>query len=140
MLKEDIDLSLVYKERVGDILFLLGTILAIISTYQAEQSIVTKLLRIKSTQDNSANTTALASWLFFTASIIFANVAIIRLVELKQPTNSKVSPSILRGSKFTVIGNIFKVVGFGLAAIGNQLKANSLNDTFTKRALRLHNR
>jgi hypothetical protein len=127
MLKEDIDLSLVYQERVGDILFLLGTILAIISTYQAEQFIVTKLLRIKSTQDYSLNTTAQASWLFFIASIIFANVAIIRLIELKQSTDSKVSPLMLRGSKFTAIGNLFKVVGFGLAAIGNQLKASSSN-------------
>ena len=138
--KEDIELSLIYQERVGDSLFLLGTILAIISNYQAEQSIITKLLRIKPTKDNSANITALASWFFFTASIIFVHVAIIRLIELKQPTNSKVSPLMLRGSKFTVIGDIFKVVGFGLATIGNQLKANSLNDTHTKRGLRLFNR
>jgi len=141
MLKEDIDLSLIYQERFGDILFLLGTILAIISGYQAQQSIVTKLLRSKSTKDNkSANTISLASWLFFTASIIFANVAIIRLIELNQSTNAKVSPLMLRGSNFLVIGDIFKVFGFGLAAIGNQLKVNSLNDTRTKRGLRLFNR
>jgi len=128
MLKEDIELSLIYQERFGDILFLLGTILAIISGYQAEQSIVTKLLRIKSTKDNkAANTISLASWLFFAASIIFAHVAIIRLIELNQSTNSKVSPLMLRGSNFLVIGDIFKVFGFGLAAIGNQLKAKSSN-------------
>jgi hypothetical protein len=121
MFKVDVDLSLVYQQRSGDILFLIGTLLAIISTYQAEQSIVT------STKDNSANTTALASWLFFIANIIFVHVAIIRLVELSQPTNSKVSPLMLRGSNFTVIGDIFKVIGFGIAAIGNQLQANSSN-------------
>jgi len=130
MLKEDIELSLIYQERFGEILFLLGTILAIISGYQAEQSIVTKLLRIKSTKDNkAANTISLASWLFFAASIIFAHVATIRLIELNQSTNSKVSPLMLRGSNFLVIGDIFKVFGFGLAAIGNQLKVKSSNST-----------
>ncbi|MDR3491582.1 MAG: hypothetical protein P4M12_06000 [Gammaproteobacteria bacterium] len=112
---------MVHQQRSGDILFLIGTLLAIISTYQAEQSI------IKSTKDNSANTTALASWLFFIANIIFAHVAIIKLVELCQLTNSKVSPLMLKGSSFTVIGDIFKVIGFGIAAIGNQLQANSSN-------------
>lgn len=125
MLKTDVDLNLIYQERIGDILFLVGTILAIISTYQAENSIIAKLLKIKSAPDNSANTTAAASWLFFIASLIFAHVAIIRLAEIRSTTGSIVSPLMLRGSKISTIGNIFKAIGFGLAAIGNQLKANS---------------
>lgn len=125
MLKTEVDFSLIYEERIGDILFLLGTILAIISNYQAEQSLINKQLKINSTQDYSAYTIATASLLFLVASILFSYVAIIRLMELRSTTNSKVLPLMLKGSKFTAIGNVFKVIGFGLAAIGYQLKANS---------------
>lgn len=120
----NLDLSLVYQERLGDIIFLIGTILAIISTRQAERSIIGKLLKIKFTQNDSAYTIAAASWLFFVASIIFAYTAIIRYDEILE-TDPNVSPLTVRGGKATAIGNIFKVIGFGLAAIGNQLKANS---------------
>jgi len=45
-------------------------------------------------------------------------------MELKSPRNSKTSPVLIKGGKWTTIGNILKSVGFGLAAIGYQLKAS----------------
>ena len=45
-----LDISLVYEERAGDIIFLIGTIIAIVSTYQVEQSIIDKLFMIKSSE------------------------------------------------------------------------------------------
>ena len=124
----DLDLILIYEERTGDILFLIGTILAILSSYQAEQSIIAKIMRIPLINHNSAKTLAVASWLFFIASIIFAHVAITRFVQLSKP-HSRTSPFFLKGSKYTAVGNIIKSVGFGIAAVGNQLKASSLSQT-----------
>ncbi len=120
----ELDLSLIYQERIGDILFLIGTILAIISTYQAEKALIVKIFNIRSAPNNSAYTIASASWISLAASIIFAYVAIIRYDEVAA-TDPNVSPLTLRGGKTTIIGDLFKVIGFGLAAIGNQLKVNS---------------
>ncbi|MCG1025402.1 hypothetical protein [Dehalobacter sp.] len=119
----ELDLSLIYKERTGDILFLIGTLLAIISTYQAVQSTIGKYF-FRSSKNDSAFTIATASWLFFAASIIFAYVAVIRYEEVAA-IDPYISSSTLLGGKFTAIGNTVKVIGFGLSAIGNQIKANS---------------
>ncbi len=118
----ELDLNLIYEERIGDIIFLIGTILALISTYQAAGSIINKLFfNIKSSPDNSAFTITAASWLFLISSFAFAHVAIIRYNTISI-TDPNVTPLTLKGSKITALGNIIKVVGFGLAAIGNQLK------------------
>jgi len=119
---------LVYEERIGDIVFLIGTILAIVSTYQAEQSILDKLFMNKSSE-SSAYTIATASGLFFIASIIFAHVAIIRMVELISNINTSTSYLTIKASKVIVIADIIKIIGFGLAAIGNLIRIRSLSGT-----------
>ncbi len=118
-----LELSLVHEERIGDALFLLGTILAFIANYQAEQALITTP-EAKPLPNQSAYTITLASWLFFLSSILFTHVAIIRWMELKSTRNSKTSPVLIKGTKWATIGNILKSVGFGLAAIGYQLKAS----------------
>lgn len=100
-----LDISLVYEERMGDIIFLIGTILAIVSTYQAEQSIIDKLFMIKSLE-KSAYTIATASGLFFIASITFAHVAIVRMVELKSNLNTSTSNLTIKASQVIAIANI----------------------------------
>lgn len=126
MQRERFALSLVYQERIGDILFLIGTLLAIISTYQAERIIVDIIFdrRPRSERDDSANTIALESWFFFIASIIFARVGVIRWTELIA-SKAEAAPLLIKGSELSTLGGIIKVIGFGLSAIGNQLKANS---------------
>ena len=121
-----LDIKLVYEERTGDIVFLIGTILAIVSTYQAEQSILDKLFMTES-PENSAYTIATASWLFLIASTIFAHVAIVRLAQLKKNTNKSTSHSTIKAIQIVTIADIIKVIGFGLAAIGNQIRVNSLS-------------
>jgi uncharacterized membrane protein len=123
----EFDLRLIYEERIGDILFFVGTILAINSTFQAERSIITKIFRIRPIQDNSVYTIATSSWLFLIASLIFAHAAILRLAELSK--NASTPPAYLKASQILVTGNIIKVFGFALAAIGNQMKVNSLSQT-----------
>ncbi|AET67016.1 hypothetical protein Desor_1354 [Desulfosporosinus orientis DSM 765] len=126
MPKEDLDLTLIYEERTGDFLFLLGTILAFISNFKAEQSLLTeKLLTVKPEEEKSTMSIALASWLFLLASILFTHVAIIRFIELKSqqsPTKSKNFPILIKGSKLLIIGDITKTAGFGIAAIAYLLK------------------
>jgi len=122
-----LDISLVYEERTGDIIFLIGTILAIVSTYQAEQSIIDKLFMIKSSE-KSAYTIATASWLFFIASLIFVHVAIVRTAELKN-NSTGTSYSTIRASQIIMNADIIKSIGFGLASIGSQLRVRSLSRT-----------
>lgn len=123
--KLEFDLNLVYQERFGDILFLTGTILSIISTFQAEQSLFSKALGNRTIQDNSAYTIVAASWLFFAASLIFWYTAAIRLAELKRITKHNSFSSEIIGSQISTTGSAIKAIGFGLAAIGNQIKAYS---------------
>lgn len=123
-----LDISLVYEERTGDIVFLIGTILAIVSTYQAEQSILDKLVMNKFSE-SSAYTIATASGLFLIASILFAHVAIVRMVELKSNINTITSNLTIKASQVIVIADIIKTIGFGLAAIGNLMRIRSLSGT-----------
>lgn len=118
----ELSLSLVKDERISDILFLIATIMALISTYQAEKEIIAKEFKKESLPDDSAYTIAVTSWTFFIASIILAYVAITRYNQIAT-TDPDVSPLTLKGGKFTAIGNILSVIGYGLAAIGDQLKA-----------------
>lgn len=121
--KEELDLSLIYEERIGDFLFLLGTILAFISNFQAEKSLLTeKTSKLKPTEENSAMTIAVASWLFFLASILFTHVSVLRLVDLKSTSTLKTSLSFIKGTKLAVSGNLLKAAGFGIAAIAYLLK------------------
>ncbi|WP_425803682.1 hypothetical protein ACHOLT_18535 [Desulfitobacterium sp. Sab5] len=123
MPQKELDLSLIYEERTGDFLFLLGTILAIISNFQAEQSLLTEeALKFKPIEENSAMTTAAASWLFFLASILFTHVSIMRLANLESASTLKTSLSFIKGTKLVVPGNLLKTAGFGIAAIAYQLK------------------
>lgn len=122
--ESQLDIILVYEERIGDIIFLIGTILAIVSTYQAEDSIISKLYKIKPS-DNSVYTIATASWLFLIASIVFAHVSIVRLIGLSETINASTSDLTLKTSQIVTIGNIVKVIGFGLAAIGNQYRIST---------------
>lgn len=123
MANENVDLTLTYEERAGDLLFLLGTILAFISNYQEEQALLTENVSMVKPKDiDSAMSITAASWLFFLASILFTHVAIVRLEELGSTTNLKTSLVLTRGTKLAVIGNLLKSAGFGIAAIAYQLK------------------
>lgn len=120
---EHLDLTLTYEERAGDLLFLLGTILAFISTYQEEQALLTENVpTVKPKEIDSAMSITAASWLFFLASILFTHVAIVHLEELKSTPNLRISLVFTRGTKLAVIGNLLKSAGFGTAAIAYQLK------------------
>ncbi len=118
------NLNLVFKERFGDILFLIGTLLAIISTCQAEQALLEPQRR-QPASGNAASTLAAASWLFFAASIIFAYVALARYEEAEAADRNAPKSTMLVGSRIAAAGNVIKAIGFALAAIGNQLKANA---------------
>lgn len=123
MPKKGLDLSLIYEERTGDFLFLLGTILAFISNFEAEQSLCTeRASTVKPLEENSAMTITAASFLFFLASILFTHVAVIRLIELKSSLNSKTSPVLIKGTRLVATGNLLKTAGFGISAIAYQLK------------------
>lgn len=123
-----LEICLVYEERTSDIIFLIGTIVAIVSTYQAEQSILDKLFMIKSSE-NPVYTIATASWLFFMASVIFAHVAIVRMAEVKTNIDPSTSYLTIKTSQIITIAAIIKAIGFGLAAIGNQIRVRSLSRT-----------
>ncbi|EHQ90577.1 hypothetical protein [Desulfosporosinus youngiae] len=122
--KFELDLSLVKDERISDILFVIASIIALISTYQAEKEIIAKEFNKESIADNSAYTIAASSWTFFIGSIIFTYVSVARYCQIATD-DPDVSPLTLKGGKYSVVGNIISVIGFCLVAIGDQLKANA---------------
>ena len=130
-LKTATDLQLNQNERVGDILFLIGTIAALISTDQTEKALLEPPAQANKAAKESSQalkTLALSSWIFFMASIIFTVTAFARLRELnieQSLPNSTPNTGNLFGQNVTTIGNVFKLIGFGLAAIGNQIRAGS---------------
>ena len=125
--------ELIQQKRVGDILFFIGTILDWTATSQEEQITFQTRIQQLSRQDTSylANSTArifaLESWCFLVAVLIFANVSYVKLKEQEanMPSNAPLSSKEnIFASYILVIGNIVKVIGFSLTAIGNQIKAN----------------
>ena len=130
MPNDNLNLSLIYEERTGDFLFLMGTILAFVSNFQAEESLRTeKNLKVKTKEANSLISATAASLLFFLASILFSHVAIIRFAELKSNSNSKTSPEFRKGTALAALGNIVKSAGFGIAAIASLLKLSDVKKT-----------
>lgn len=128
------DLKLIEQDKTGNLLFYIGTILAIISTYQIEKSIVNKNFKQISEQEtasptnNTANTIAIFSWIFLFAIIIFTNTSSERLKEQKSRINNSTSLSGLKNFKGTHIvafGSYIKLIGFAIVAIGNQIKADN---------------
>ncbi|MGE5629592.1 MAG: hypothetical protein ACM3TR_00685 [Caulobacteraceae bacterium] len=135
--KSALDLNLIQQERVGDTLFLIGTILAFISADQAENTIVQKPASQSSERsssspiNNSAITIAIASWIFLIASIIFANVASTRLAEqttTKASTETAADKTLI-ADQIAAFGSIVKVIGFVLVAIANQIKIGGNQDS-----------
>lgn len=132
--KDIFDLGLIQKEKLGDILFGIGTILAWISSKQAEANIIQGKTEQPSYQDGAtsendpAKTVALAAWVFLAAIIIFAITSYKKFVEQKSDINASSSPADykkLAGSEITAFGNIVKVIGFTIVAVGDQITANS---------------
>lgn len=129
--KKQQELNLIYEERIGDFLFLLGTILAFVSNFQSENA----LLRKPSGQENppenkSAATIASASWLFFFASILFTHVSIIRLIDQEIFMHNHISETSAEGTRLAALGNIVKSIGFAISAIAYQLKA--IDEVFSR--------
>ena len=129
--------KLIQQKRIGDILFFIGTTLDWAATSQEEQTIVLTRMKQLSSQEasnltnNTAKIFALESWSFLIAVLIFANVSYARLKDqeayiLTNAPNAPLSSNNnLFGSYLVVIGNLVKVIGFSLTAIGNQIKANN---------------
>ena len=135
--KDVSDLKLAKQDRAGDLLFLIGTILAIISTYQIEKSVLNKSFKQVSEQkaasptSNPANTIAVFSWIFLLATIIFTNSASERLKEQKARVNQSTSLSGLKnfkGTQIAAFGTYIKLIGFAIVAIANQIKADNPED------------
>lgn len=116
------ELSLVKDERIGDVLFLIAAIIALISTYQAEETIFSEEFSETPLPDRSARTIAVSSWTFLIGSILIAYVAIVRY---RQIAAADASPLMLKGRWFTALGDIVSVIGFGLSAVGDQMKAHA---------------
>lgn len=128
--KTEFNLELVHLERIGDILFYIGTILALISTYQEEQSLINPE---PASANNHSKTIALAGWIFLAAVLIFSTTSYLRFEEQKSvaPENAPISNiRNLFGSEIVTIGNFIKVIAFTLTAFGYQIKAdNPLEET-----------
>lgn len=127
-------LELIYKDRIGDLLFLIGTILAFISNYQAEKAIIQPEEKPPVKENTTALTISPAELIvlfnlfFLVATIILTYTAYTRLMKDKTDISKNTSPTIVNnlfGNGLATLGSTIRVVGFALGAIGNQIRANN---------------
>lgn len=124
--REIFELGLIKQERIGDILFFIGTLLAFTAADQAEAAVLqTQQETKKSLGDDALKTLTIESWIFLAASIFFANTAALRLKELEAGSESIPDKELLCGSKIATSGSFIKAFGFALNAVGNQIVYNS---------------
>lgn len=127
-----VDLTFNKDERTGTILFLIGAAIALIATDQTEEALSESAEQFGQASEKrrqALKTLTISSWVFFMANIIFTWVALLRL--RRQSMEQKVKNSVLAASSLfgltlTTIGNFLKLIGFGLTAIGNQIRAFSV--------------
>ncbi|MGE5632765.1 MAG: hypothetical protein ACM3TR_16985 [Caulobacteraceae bacterium] len=132
--KEKFDLELIQKDRIGNILFIIGILFAWSALDKLQQSITGK--QTQQSLDNAASTPpenpakalALSNWIYLIAGLIFLTTAYVRLKEDIAVMSESPSPSskkLVTGHKIVTIGNFFKTIGYTTAAIGNEVIAAS---------------
>lgn len=129
-----LNLALVRQDRFAAILFLIGTLLALYSTYQAEQAIVQPEEKQTSNQNKTASTISPAELLvlfnaiFLIAAIILSSDALSRLKKQKTDISSNTSTTSINnfiGSELATLGSIVRVIGYTLSVVGNQIRSDN---------------
>lgn len=129
------DSQLNQQDRFADLLFLLGTNYSFAAIDKVDQSILLKQEQQLSSQEESAftydiaKTLSLANNIFLTAGILFLDTSYQRLKEKKSIMPEDPSESDLEslsGREMITMGNLFKIIGYILAASGFEMIADSV--------------
>lgn len=128
------DLELIKKDKLSDLLFLIGTFIGMYVNSKAEQKIVCPEEAQASSQSEAAQETTpselivVVILLFLSGTIILANTAYTRLN--KQITDLNKEPDMtfinyIAGSKLNILGLLIRIVGYVFSFVGNQIKAEN---------------
>lgn len=127
------NLNLNEIDRFASALFTFGLYFSFASTDKTDQSIILKNTQNISTETTSgfdhdiAKTLATANWIYSLAGMLFLQTSNERLNQLEANLAENTSANVERisGREKVTLGNIFKVIGFLLAADGFEMIANS---------------
>lgn len=128
------NLELTQLDRLANSLLTVAVIVSFHSTDIAEESIILGQTQQLSSQEASAflfdinKSLALVNWINLIAGSIILNNTLARLEQDKASLSQ--NPSLsgkerLKGREIVVTGNTFKVIGYILAAVGNETIAES---------------
>jgi hypothetical protein len=129
------ELGLLRKDKIANIIFTLGVTAASLGLNQREQSIIQtgrkQFLNHASTisEYNLEKSFVLANWIYLISGIIFISTATTSLEEKisTEPMNASLSSEkSINGSKMVVLGNISKIIGYILTALGREITAGSI--------------
>lgn len=128
------NLGLLQKDKVSDLLFLIGTLLGIYANTEAEQEIVCPEKSKASGRSEAEKSTSRSELivvvilLFLAAAIILTYTAYARLGKQVSELDKEPDMTILNnisGSKLNILGLLLRIAGYTLSAVGNQIKADN---------------
>jgi len=128
------NLELIKKDKLSDLLFLIGTLIGIYVNSKAEQDIVCPEETHTSGQSEAAEETSLTELvvvvilLFLGGVIILSYTARARLSKQISELDGEPDISVINniaGSKLDILGLFFRMIGYVLSAVGNQIKADN---------------
>lgn len=128
------ELELIQDGKVSNLLFLIGTLIAIYANDKEEEDILcpeenqTFNQNTVSPETSRSYLIVIFNLLFLAGGLILVYTSVARLKKEESEISEDSSISFinsLRGSEIIVIGAILRVIGYALAAIGNKIKADN---------------
>ena len=124
------NLELIQKDKISDILFIIGTLIGMYVNSEAEHKIVCPEETQTSsqsavTQETTTNELIIVVILLFLAgTIILAYTAYTRLSKLKAELSKDTDQSVINnisGSELAVLGFFIRIVGYVTSYVGNRI-------------------
>lgn len=128
------DLNLIRQDKISNILFLIGTLIALYTNYKEEQEIVRSVEKqtfnkvVVTPAINLSDLLIEFNLLFLIGSIIIANTASARINKQELDINKDISvlrTNNLTGSKIILFGICLRIAGYILGVVGNKIRADN---------------
>ncbi|HYF82883.1 MAG TPA: hypothetical protein VEB00_07625 [Clostridia bacterium] len=128
------NLELIQKDKVSDVLFLIGTLIAMYVNSKAEQKILCPEVTQASGDSAVAQATTINELvivvvlLFLAATIILAYTSSTRLSKLKAEKGKTADQTVINnisGNELVVLGFLIRIVGYITSYVGNRIRADN---------------
>ena len=128
------NLELIQKDKISDVLFLIGTLISMYVNSKAEQKIVCSEETQTSSQSSAAEQATTSELiivvvlLFLSATIILAYTSSARLSKQKAELSKDADQTTINnisGSELVVLGFLIRIVGYVTSYVGNRIRADN---------------